>query len=323
MTGASSRSPENPDPATAAGSPSQRNTFPAEGLTVTDLRALDLLEALIERKSAEVLNQPGPHVDSCIAAMHRAFHREWGDGEPKMMATFLFQLGRLPDEKLQAEQLRELRELQKAAPALSRDHLAITTDLCQLLFNSYAKQDDALQQMESAVRDYIQANNGRWPFADFEILSRYCTLLESANRYTTGERLLKSLEQSENEAQQELVKDRLMSLYNETLENDGAVSIGTGRLKLFAPLVALSLRELDAAPDENVWYDLISQLTRTLETGHRHEVPGTKDAVQKFAFETLPGVLKNQEQQYRETVTQPLQVIRDVARSKALSSVPR
>lgn len=281
--------------------------------TATDQRALDLLEALVERKSAEVLNQPGQHIDACIAAMQRAFQRDWGHGEPKLMVAFLFQLNRLPVEKLQAEQLRELRELQKAAPPLSREHLAITTDLCQLLFNSYAKQNEALQQMESVVRDYMQANNGRWPFADFEILSRYCTLLESADQYVTGERLLlKSLEQSENEAQQELLKDRLMSLYNDALENDGAVSIGTGRAKLFAPLVALSLRELDAAPDENVRYNLVAQLTSTLETGHQHEIPGTKDAVQKFAFETLPSVLKRQEQQYRETVTQPLQVIRDV-----------
>src|SRR6185295_16571609 len=29
--------------------------------TTTDLRALDLLEAVVERKSSEVLNQPGPH----------------------------------------------------------------------------------------------------------------------------------------------------------------------------------------------------------------------------------------------------------------------
>ena len=45
------------------------NTLREGERTVTDLRALDLLEALIERKSSELLNQPGPHVAACLAAM--------------------------------------------------------------------------------------------------------------------------------------------------------------------------------------------------------------------------------------------------------------
>ncbi|MEO2016574.1 MAG: hypothetical protein ABGZ53_19625, partial [Fuerstiella sp.] len=36
--------------------------------SATDLRALDLLEAMIERQSAEVLNQPGPHIDAAVEA---------------------------------------------------------------------------------------------------------------------------------------------------------------------------------------------------------------------------------------------------------------
>ena len=46
-----------------------------------DRRALDLLELLIERRAAEVLNQPGPHVQAGLTAMQRAFDREWSDGE--------------------------------------------------------------------------------------------------------------------------------------------------------------------------------------------------------------------------------------------------
>ena len=146
----------------------------AKGLTATDLRALDLLEALIERKSSELLNQPGPHTDACLAAMRLAFQRDWADGEPRMMATFLFQLGALPNENLKAEQLRELRELRNTAAALTRDHLSISMDLCQLLFFSYDERDEALRQMEIEVRDYTQANHGQWPYADNEILEPLC-----------------------------------------------------------------------------------------------------------------------------------------------------
>ncbi|MEJ7590067.1 MAG: VIT domain-containing protein [Planctomycetaceae bacterium] len=281
--------------------------------TATDLRALDLLEAFIERKSSELLNQPGPHLNSCLAAMQKAFQREWGNGEPRMMATFLFQLGALPNETLKAEQLRELLELRNTAAALSRDHLSITMDLCQLLFFSYGERDEALRQMEIEVRDYTQANNGLWPYADNEILSRYVTLLEAANRHAAGEQLLQRfIAQPANTEQTKWLKDRMMSLYNHALEHDGAVSIGTGRANLFAPIVALSLAELDAAPDENVRYTLVTRLTGTFDTAHRHQLAGTKEAVQKFAFETLPAVLKRQQQQYRSTATHPLQLIRDV-----------
>ena len=312
-----------------------------KGLTVTDLRALDLLEALIERKSSELMNQPGVHIDACLAAMQRAFQREWVDGEPRMMATFLFQLGALPNETLKAEQLRELREpvrecfpriaqsplkaeqlrelreLRKTAAALSRDHLSITMDLCQLLFFSYGERDEALRQMEIEVRDYTQANNDQWPFADNEILSRYVTLLEGANRHAAGEQLLqRCMAQPVNTEQTKWLKDRMMSLYNHALEHDGAVSLGTGRANLFAPIVALSLAELDAAPDENVRYTLVTRLTGTFDTAHRHQLPGTKEAVRKFAFETMPAVLKRQQQQYRNTATHPMQLIRDVLDAK-------
>src|SRR5207253_629612 len=90
-------------------------------LTSTDLRALDLMEALVERRAAEVLNQPGPHVSASVAALKRAFDRQWSDGEPRLMASFLRNLGTLPKPELIDEQIRELRALQQLPAAASRD----------------------------------------------------------------------------------------------------------------------------------------------------------------------------------------------------------
>ncbi|HEY2882574.1 MAG TPA: hypothetical protein VGJ15_09075, partial [Pirellulales bacterium] len=78
--------------------------------TPTDLRALDLLEAIIERRASEVLNQPGPHAEACLADLKTAFDRKFTDGEPRLMATFLKNLGTLRDQRLIDEQLREMRE---------------------------------------------------------------------------------------------------------------------------------------------------------------------------------------------------------------------
>src|SRR6185503_10409851 len=74
-------------------------------LTNTDERALDLMEALVERRASEVLNQPKPHVDACLAAMKRAFARKWSEGEPTLMAGFLRNLGTLPHQPLIDEQI--------------------------------------------------------------------------------------------------------------------------------------------------------------------------------------------------------------------------
>ena len=61
--------------------------------TDTDLRALDLLESLIERRSSEVENQPGSHIQRAVDAMRRAFEREWQPGERVLMAGWLQELG--------------------------------------------------------------------------------------------------------------------------------------------------------------------------------------------------------------------------------------
>ena len=278
--------------------------------TPTDLRALDLLEAVVERKSSEVLNQPGPHIDPCLAALRRAFDRKWADGEPVQMANFLRQLGTLPHAKLIEEQLRELRELLKLAPAAGRDHLLITNELANLLFWSYSRKDEAISEMEVEVRGYEQAHNGVWPHLDNAVLGSYVSLYEGATRHAVAEAVLqKYLAKPEHDEQRKWLNDRLMSLYNHALEHNGAVSIGDTRAKLFQNIVALSLKELDAAPDENVRYNLVARLATTFDIAHRHKIGGTADAVRKFAFEAMPALLKRQQAQYRNTATTPMQII--------------
>lgn len=284
-------------------------------LTVTDQRALDLLEALVERKSSEVLNQPAPHIDACLAALQRAFKRNWTDGEPRMMVKFLMQLGTLPKDKLKAEQLREIRELQKMAPAASRDHLWMTSDIGHLLFWSYGVRDEAIREMEAEVTQYVQANDGLLPHQDIEVLNRYISMLEHPDvmRHGIGEAILqRHIAKPQHDEQKKWLKDRLLSLYNLALEHEAAVSIGTNRARLFDALVAIGLKELDEAPDETARYNVVSHLNMTFDIAHRHKLPATVAAVRKFAFEILPAVLQRQQSQYRNTATTPTRIIAEV-----------
>ena len=281
--------------------------------TTTDLRALDLLEALIERKSAEILNQPGSHIQSCLSAMQRAFQREWSEGEPGLMAKFLVSLGGLPNENLREEQLRELRLLRSHVKENSRDHLAITSQLCHLLFWNYTRYNEALQDMEAEVRSYLQVNDGIWPFVDNEDLASYVQMLQGANRHLAAETVLKDrISRPDNDSQSQWLNQQLTSLYNHALEHDGAVSIGTGRANLFQPIIDRSLKVLESAGDENIRYALIAGLNTTFDIAHRHKLPPTEVVLKELVFETLPKVFRRQSSQYRNTATALLHSVRTI-----------
>lgn len=276
--------------------------------TPTDLRALDLLEALVERKSAEVLNQPGPHVMACLAALRRAFERDWQPGEPRLMSDFLYKLGSISNGEVAAEQLREIRALRTQAPAASRDHLYITNDLCNLLGWNYGKRDEAITTMEIEVRDYAQANNGQWPNEDNSVLDSFVSLYEGGNRHATGESvLLKWIATTTNGEQRKHFRDRLMSLYNHALEHKGEVTLGRDAV-LFERIIDLGLKEIAHAADENVRYNVVARICATFDIAQRNKIGDFPGRVAKFVFESLPEILKQQQGQYRNTVSAPLHV---------------
>ncbi|HKD38550.1 MAG TPA: hypothetical protein VKB78_17180, partial [Pirellulales bacterium] len=286
-------------------------------LTATDLRALDLFEALVERHAAEVLNQRGPHVATSLAALKRAFDRPWSEGEPRLMAAFLRNLNTLPDPKLIDEQIRELKALADKAPAASRDHLEIVKNLAELLFWSYGRHDEALAQMEIEVRSYEQAHDGRWPFLDDEALSSYISMLEGAHRYVAGESLLfKYSAKPEHDQQKTWFANRLLQLYNAAIDGDGEVSLGRGS-DLFAAVVKEHLRRIDAAADENERYTVVASLASTFDIAHRHKLSGVANSLRTFAFEKLSAILKKQHAQYQNTANAMRMVVETVLGPRA------
>src|SRR5207248_2727657 len=102
--------------------------------------------------------------------------------------------------------------------------------------------------------------------------------------------------------------DRLLALYNSALESEAEVTIGKGNL-LFENLVARGLKELDASPDENVRHSVVARMVSTFDIARRKNLKSTSELLKKFVFETMPVVLKKQQNQYRETATAPMQVI--------------
>ena len=122
----------------------------ARAKTDVDRRALDLLEMLVERRGAELLNQPGPHVEKALAAMQRAFKREWSPGEPRLVADLLAGLGEIAQDELAAEQLRQLEILHDRAEKGSVDRLHIGHAKAKTIW-SYQRGEEAVDLLDDAI----------------------------------------------------------------------------------------------------------------------------------------------------------------------------
>ena len=280
-------------------------------LTVIDHRALDLLEALIERRASEVLNQPGPHVASALAALRSAFDREWADGERRQMAEFLAGMGRITQSELAEEQLRELGALADESDSATIDGLWITYRQCQALFDSYDRHDEAIALMTNAVRDFEQVQPDGWPAHVNEPLGGYVSFLEQRQRYSTGERLLERyLETPLNPGQQHWLTERLDGLYLHALSHGGQVSLGAGET-LYVNLRNRVIEEC-STPDHNHRANLIYRLMDVHRRGKDKKYPTVNDDLVQFSFETLPELLRSQATSYASVVQNVGHALHDV-----------
>ncbi|MEI8381847.1 MAG: VIT domain-containing protein [Planctomycetota bacterium] len=284
--------------------------------TPTDLRALDLMEALIERKSSEVLDQADVHIDASFAALQRAFLRKIEPDEASLMANFLTQLGGLPS-RLADEQLRQLKDLQKLAPANSRNRLQITTEMCNLLC-AYDRHDEAIRMMEVEVNAYSQANQGGWPNFDNPIIGRFVEMYEHTGEFAAGEAILRRFhDKSKSPEQKQWFDDRMLTLHVNAYEADGATTLGNGCAELFESLHKLILSKIAAVDDEQLRHRLVIRLFDLFRSAHQNSLARTTEYVERFVFDVLPGLLRKQTTTYLNTVTYPMAIIADIAGPKA------
>ncbi|HEY5313895.1 MAG TPA: hypothetical protein VIK18_15305, partial [Pirellulales bacterium] len=161
----------------------------SQATTNTDRRALDLFETLVERAAAEIVDQPGPHVQAALAALARAFDQHWADGEPALMAGLLLSLGKISQQPLATEQLRELAALYERAPRGPDSTLQIAVCLAatQAL---YGRLEDAARTLEAALDEHARAHGGGLPASAREALSALVGYYEQLGQFRRGEQRL-------------------------------------------------------------------------------------------------------------------------------------
>ncbi len=272
--------------------------------TTIDQRALDLLELLVERRAAELQNQPGPHAEKALAALERAFKRDWSPGEPRLMADFLGALGAIPQPALAKEQLRQLEILHRDAAAGSIDRLHIAQREAETL-NACSRRPEATDQLSAALKEFENANHGILPVSANDALSVLVSFTESAGHFERGETLLfAQLKHPIHTQQKYWLVQRLNDLYILALQNSGAVALGRGPT-LYTALEGKLFADL-AAPDQNHRYSVLGEFTRFYRTAHGLKIARVGDDLKAFAFKRVTPTLKEQYTNYE-------QVVRDVA----------
>ena len=279
--------------------------------TDVDRRALDLLEVLVERRAAEVINQPGPHLDKALAALRRAFRRQWAAGEPRLMADFLTGLGHITQPRLATEQVGELETLHRGAAKGTIDGLHIALRLANAQW-SYGKTDVARDLLQLALDDYQRANSGILPVDANEALGTLVSYFEQRRHYAEGERVLfAQLKHPLNRQQAEWLTRQLYQLYESAIRNDGEVSLGRGPALYRAAAAKIEAAMAAGSPDHRG--QLVQCLSSTYYAAQQKQFSGVADDLRSFAFQRCSALIRRDLNNYSSMMSQVAQMLHNIA----------
>jgi tetratricopeptide (TPR) repeat protein len=280
----------------------------------TDRRALDLLEALVERRASEMLDQPGPHGEKALAALKRTFKGAWSPGEQRLMASVLAGMGNIQNiqsKPLADEQVRELEALYRDVPKGSADRLQIALDTANTYWR-YSRDDDAMDLLEATLEEFRQANGGVLPASANDALDKLVGYCEDRGHHARGEKiLLEQLNRPANDQQKIWLADRLYKLYEHAVGAGSPVSLGCGAV-LYKAIEQRIIAELDT-PDESRRSQLVSHLCSFYTLAHSKQFSGAADDLRAFVSKNLAGVLKRQTGNYQSVVSTVTDAIKRVA----------
>lgn len=283
--------------------------------TPIDHRGLDLLEMLTRRKASEVLNQPGQHVPLALEAMQRAFKLEWGSGERRLMADFLAGLGRISQQPLATEQLRELEALFLAEKDATPDQLHIATRWAATVRNyGGTEAGKAVDILETALNAYIAAHGGMLTTDAQSAFDQLIGYFESDNHFARGEKkIFDVLETDVNTAVADWLVERKFRLYmNAISSKTGRVSLGEG-VELYQNVTRMLTAALATERNDHR-YRLCSQLIAIYRTAHRDaKIASVKKDIVVFGEGDFHEMIGFGTQSYQSLVQQLASSIHDFA----------
>jgi predicted Zn-dependent protease len=285
--------------------------------TPVDRRALDLLEMLVERRAAELLNQPGPHVERAAGALSRAMQHEWTAGEAREMARMLADLGAITQPVLSERRAAALRELLTRAAGDPPARLSIAHALAESLRDD-GQREQAILELEPALAEHREASGGQRTQGAIDSLFLLASLYEAGGSFVQAEnRLAGELPQAANPGVARSIRQRIVEVHLAALISAGRTSLGEGRT-LYEALRDSLAKQAVEAKDQDTRRHAIDRWCRTLRIAKDHTYlveAGTQPGVDAVAFgrEQFPAIIAQQIDGRQDLVHDVAHVIRHTA----------
>ncbi len=197
--------------------------------SVVDLRSLDFLELQVERRAAELLNQPGPHIDRALAVLRRAFdHGDWSASEPRHYADMLGGLGQISQKALADEQLRQLRTLFDRAARGSFDRLQIGQRLADRLWD-YESPRAATELLLAVLDEHLADRGGKLTNRASGAFALAVVYLNRQSQFIAAESLVQTqLDRVKVEGMKLTLLRHWLDVHRSAFADRGETSLGKG-----------------------------------------------------------------------------------------------
>ena len=272
-------------------------------LTKLDARALDLLETMIQRRAADVINEPGPHIQKAKEAMQRAFARgNWQPGEIKQMATFLASLSTLYKTELRQERARQFKQLLALTESGTEVRFYVHWQFAHSIAWSDGNHDNGIAEMQVAIADYKNLHPNGFPSSANQPVFDYARMLGYRGLFVEAEEFLRpQVKTSINEAQRIAYLTQLNSTLIHALRDGGQVSLGTGQ-ELYASLRRALVKQATNANHDNERSAAINSILKLFRVGDEKNFASVDNDLWKFASQKFAGIAEKQTNNHQALV---------------------
>ena len=285
-------------------------------LTPVDARALHLLEMLVHRRAAELINQPGPHGEKAVAALKAATtDQQWEEGEKKLMADLLAGFGKIGYAPLAAVQLDVLGRFYRQADVNDPRELLHLASRYAGTLAQYGKRNQAVTVYEETFPHLRDDAETLPQYADGAVV-QYVSLMQGLGRWTAAEQFLREeRDKVAGSDRRTWWTDRLYDLIASALHKpEVRLSLGAGN-DLFVAYEKLLRAAITGAPFGRR-QAVLGKLLGAYRIAHQKQY-GFRERLTAFAFEESPTWLERQIPNHAQVVGQVADVLHDLLGDRA------
>jgi predicted Zn-dependent protease len=281
----------------------------------SDLRALDMLEFVVESRAARLSDQSDQHADLAWNALHRAYSYPLSEHEAPWAAEYLKNsidsateftratTGSTNGANIDSFQHRAVElytVLHRQTEPGSIDRLNVGLSWYDVLLDPLDREEEALLRIEADMNEYLRRNNGVIEPVCYEQFEKYIIALRRAGRFRRAETiLLDQMEHNHSESRSIRMKRLIILNYQDAFKFLGVVSIGsTGsdseREAFYQKLRVMMEQEVAETNDPGYQKWVVDSLMQVFRKANDYDLPSVEADLREFAFVRLPLIVELQ-----------------------------